>query len=59
MPLSGRSRSAIFQKLGDVVDQQSIEQMQSSFPARDVEERGDGSNLTPASAVLGAMVALT
>ncbi|HLU43396.1 MAG TPA: hypothetical protein VKZ55_13420 [Microthrixaceae bacterium] len=38
MPLSERSRSAIFRKLSVVVDEESIEELRSHFPARDVEE---------------------
>ncbi len=38
MALTEKSRSAIYQGLSNVVDEEAVQEMLSHFPARDVEE---------------------
>ena len=38
MALTERSRSALYQGLSNIVDEEAVQEMMSFFPARDVEE---------------------
>ena len=52
MALTERNRSALFQGLTTVIDEEAVEEMLSYFPARDVEEPATKEFLRAESALL-------